>query len=89
MIDHELVKQLTDAGFPSSPYHLSELIESFGERIRMLYKTADTEDGGDEWRATDLGYALGVSEPSVGKTTSEAVAKLWLALNKNDETNDN
>lgn len=60
---------------------LEELIEACGERFRGL-------EAGD-WRAEDksvIWYAKSKSEVIVeGSTPTEAVAKLWLVLNKKDD----
>lgn len=88
---YELAKQLKDAGFPHSKYWqiingnmwcddseaptLSELIEACGDGFGYLEKNFS-------WWARD-------SEEQFlecrGKTPEEAVAKLWLTLNKNNE----
>ncbi len=98
MIDYNLAKELEDAGFvqslptpqgqylhdhtvsPSRHYYLptlSELIEACGENFFTLVRTHYT--GGIGWFARDTreGY-----NPVMGSTPEEAVARLWLALNK-------
>ena len=57
---------------------LSELIGACGWKIQMLWQTTDTGDGGVMW------YAGTVFDPKLayGSTPEEAVARLWLALNK-------
>ena len=90
-MNYELAKQLKDAGFPQLPQHnflinpndaddgvtaptLSELINACGEKFGSLSK-----DGGTyKWLAS--------SHPDEfyegGKTPEEAVAKLYIKLNK-------
>ncbi len=84
-MNYELAKQLKDAGFPqdeccvhgkSGHDHvfepsLSELIEACGDEFHGLWRVMD------EWFAKD---ARGLEIK--GSTPEEAVAKLWLALNK-------
>lgn len=86
---YELAKELKDAGFPLARYGydpegavagqivptLSELIEACGEDFLKLTKDVTG------W------LAYGEDEPlepleTVGPTPEEAVARLWLALNK-------
>ncbi len=94
-ISYDLAKQLKDAGFPYEKYKgygghypdqpvneaptfsptLSELIEACGEKFDRLLK-------GIEWSAY---WDRGVEHPPLtgyGSTPEEAVANLWLALNK-------
>lgn len=89
-MDRELVKQLKDAGFPSSERWnfmngifcnddgyavptLEELIEACGEEISSLFRF----EGYWIARPTQEFNADGE-----GSTPTEAVARLWLALNK-------
>lgn len=94
-MNYELAKELKDAGFPQvwpintpegtapepyeGPYYfptLDELIKACGKDFASLeYFTDDTE----EWWA--YGRMLG-HEGSFAPTPEEAVAMLWLALNK-------
>ena len=79
----ELLKQLQEAGFQSH-YHdcgtcgvqsptLDDLIEECNGQLGNLYQTASG------WGT----HQLGVSEPATfGSTPTEAVALLWLKLNK-------
>lgn len=89
----ELVKQLKDAGFPQDRRNgsavsidiqgelqefvydptLSELIEACGDRFYSLVR----KKSGGTYYASDGGEWILPSE-----TPEEAVAKLWLALNK-------
>ena len=81
-------KQLYDAGF-KLPYDyctigskfptLSELIEACGEGFYGLEKTTD---GTNMWEAQTIKITPLVY---LGKTPEEAVAKLWLELNKEDK----
>lgn len=89
MISYELAKQLENAGFPMKhawwgiendgskfligPPSLSELIEACGDKFGMLEKIYDK----NQWHC----------RPCTGKcmyfsTPEEAVARLWLELNK-------
>jgi len=92
---YELAKELKDAGFPMEyeldnfsdfdkykawiDIDLSELIEACGDKFDALGKCKD--DGVsrivDGWIAVDED-----NKRRWGKTPEEAVAKLWLALNK-------
>lgn len=95
-VNYELAKELKDAGFPQNPDcdcphnvpnenlddyvyspRLSELIAACGDDFDSLHNT-----GGDWWAWSDSEYgeAAGVNES--GSTPEEAVARLWLALNK-------
>lgn len=94
MIDYQLAKELKEAGFKSESFALinantwqaptlSELIEACGEEFHSLnhdpelYVTSTSPNG--EW------IAYGSRCVKVrGKTPEEAVAKLWLELNKKD-----
>lgn len=80
-MNYKLAKQLKDAGFPGSEtcekdelYHptLSELIEACGKDLMALIPIWKSKD----WVAYGEDYAFS------GKTHEEAVAKLWLKLNK-------
>lgn len=85
-MNYELAKQLKDAGFPwkgpffeNEEYYreyyptLSELIEACGDKFDAL--VSSERSGG--WMATD---GRGLSGD--GSTPEEAVANLWLELNK-------
>ena len=83
-MNYELAKQLKDAGFPqngtgqfidvklASPT-LSELIEACGDDFLNLYKTKD------KWNCV---HPLEDNDDCCGSTPEEAVAHLWLELNK-------
>lgn len=82
-MNYELAKELRLNGFPNSgfwkleslnPKHptLSELIEACGEDFYDLVRFSD------RWQARSP--MLGNS--NIGETPEEAVARLWLALNK-------
>lgn len=86
-MNYELAKQLKEEGFPFDkdviewePGYiptLSELIEACGDGFHGLWVIQD------EWEAfseLDNGYIVGKN--GEGKTPEEAVAKLWLALNR-------
>lgn len=62
---------------------LEELIEACGDKLFALFRKGPTvwvADGG-EW----IGGYFGNEYCIQGKTPSEAVARLWLALNKNSK----
>lgn len=86
---YELAKQLKDAGF-IHPYFqhnenwwdsvalqptLSDLIKACGDKFWMLEIRT-----GQNW--ISMGYFNGKVLGEYGKTPEEAVAHLWLALNK-------
>jgi hypothetical protein len=93
-MNYELAQELRDAGFPlrirlnrliqkvlEAPT-LEELIEACGDRELVLSKHESAVDGKYEWRAIVLHQ-----EPLVfGATPVEAIARLWLALNKPDQS---
>lgn len=60
---------------------LSELIEACGENFYALWRSKN------EWRASHKIGVLGDQDHEAGSTPEEAVAKLWLALNKGLTTN--
>lgn len=85
-MDYELAKQLKDADFPYKtvfedgelrkyPPTLEELIEACGTWFQSLTYNKSQ----DNWTAR---YASMVIKESTGKTPTEAVARLWLKLNK-------
>jgi hypothetical protein len=99
-MDYELAKQLRDAGFPNSmpsfaPKHLgdiriptlSELIAACGDSLnymrRMTIRTGETEisDGWEVCQSVDKGETARLIQEF---SLEEAVAKLWLSLNKRD-----
>jgi len=92
-MNKEWIKQLKDAGFPwnenypcghcgydngSNSPTLSELIEACGDRMMNLERVIDGGIDGKErlWWAGDKNNSNG------GETPEEAVANLWLAINK-------
>lgn len=91
MITYELAKQLKDVGFPQDPdtfqgYYdnncyvpsLSELIEACGPFFYQLINLG--AEFGFHWAAT---YRSMTKElKSEGSTPTEAVARLWIELNK-------
>ena len=66
---------------------LSELVEACGEDFNDLQRLNDTESSALNW-SQNGGWEAGSREDrseyvfQYGKTPEEAVAKLWLALNK-------
>lgn len=91
---YELAKQLKDAGFPQSGDHycthqgcdsdvcyptLEEFIEACNcESFSLFHRSSKAQ-----WMATNLSTQRGVpSIDGVGDTPTEAVARLWLALQK-------
>ena len=85
---YELVKQLKEAGFylqenKGTPYPptLSELIEACGEGYFNLNSTKSGKGYDNHWAAY---FGENPEAKGLGKTPEEAVAKLWLALNKKD-----
>jgi len=96
MINYKLAKQLKDAGFPQWNSQkkgdrfckgtkkecyiptLSELIEACGEEFLRLLKLNN-----GEWTCENRFGEVGIGDIIVwGKSPEEAVAKLWLKLNK-------
>jgi len=86
-MNYELAKQLKDAGFPKLDLvfvkdlkhfipSLSELIDACGDKFHWLNKMKSQYDE-DVWNAMALSKEFGR-----GKTPEEAVAKLWIKLNK-------
>jgi len=92
-MNYELAKQLRDSGFPSGKENedyyeefrdwiepsLSELIAACGDKFWRLEKIMD-----GFWNAEDAHINQTIES---GKTPEEAVAKLWLALNKSNGQN--
>ena len=90
---YELTLQLKNAGFKQTgkhspltysrgegePYHpyLDELIEACGDRFDKLELTQSLDGKTKEWEATGDRYWNGC-----GSNPEEAVANLWLAINK-------
>ena len=88
-MNYELAKQLKDVGFPQDiPTDkkasfigsvkiptLSELIEACGNDFKYLERLREPDEEGSFWAQSDN---IGVA----GTTPEEAVASLWLALNK-------
>jgi len=96
-MDYELAKKLKDAGFPMPDIRegshkvfqhpeyvvcptLSELIEACGQKFFML----QNQDGiTKEWLAREARrWHIGPYKEGIGSTPEEAVANLWLELNK-------
>lgn len=100
LITYELAKQLKDAGFPQRTEHyidpdntifplfcptLSELIEACGEDFRWLKR--NRHDKERVFMAQGRPHPVGNKEPKCwGKFPEEAVARLYLALHKNGNT---
>jgi hypothetical protein len=97
-IDYTLANELKDAGFPQGgkgrwlvdPRQivarggdrayvptLEELIEACGENFAWLHQSVKSK----KWTAQDFIYDDGPPSGQ-GSTPTEAVARLWLALNK-------
>lgn len=91
---YELAKELKDAGFPGSESWgfketpdgsqrayfsptLSELIEACGGGLYMLRRNID-----GTWLCTGADQAVTPAISLEGRTPEDAVARLWLALNK-------
>jgi len=81
---HELAKELKDAGFPQREGRgvkhptLSELIEACGDKFYGLHRMVN-----GEW----LAFMYDIEDSTrqvetIGSMPEEAVAHLWLALNK-------
>jgi hypothetical protein len=98
MLSHELAKELKDAGFPQGEPEqytsdgqwipeaerkyiptLSELIEACGCKTFDLLKIDNTWYAADGFGSHRDYWATHKAE---GSTPEEAVARLWLALNK-------
>jgi len=93
-LDYELAKELKEAGYPqdlvSAPYHridfkdcaqptLSELIEACGEQFGGMTLELDKRSRtGKVWKV----YSGDGSNILIFPTPEEAVARLWLALNR-------
>ena len=97
-IDYSLAKELKRSGFPKSEewidngsgffvdkgelaYEvptLEELIEACGEDFAMLGQNKECT----EWTALGGTKKMYADKTGKGSTTSEAVARLWLSLNK-------
>ena len=93
-MNYELAKKLKEAGFPPRDRRcmacvethlgcdmtvmppLSELIEACGEKFGSL--TRSYGDTVFKWKAIDSEHQIG----RLANTPEEAVAELWLALNK-------
>jgi hypothetical protein len=97
MITYELAKQLKDAGFPQHEDHmvcevhdcfygipheghpcapsLEELIEACGDSLHSIEHWVEEGEG---WTAFPMSSMQKCAE---GATPTEAVARLWLALN--------
>lgn len=92
---YELAKELKDGGFPSECWEitslvgakveamtptLSELIEACGEGRLLLERCYDTAKSGLD--VVEYWIAQQGMNREQGATPEEAVARLWLALNK-------
>jgi hypothetical protein len=90
-MNYELAKELKEAGFPKIAFDvigeqpngvvvinkptLSELIEACGDNLYSLYnhgQSWEVHSNSDQWDTLI----------KAGSTPEEAVARLWLALNK-------
>ncbi len=88
MITYEQAKKLKDAGFPQPKTKgfldifaptLSDLIKKCGKYVN-LFQLEDGWGASKSQNGFDLVFTLG--EHTVGSTPEEAVANLWLAINK-------
>ena len=73
------------SGMRCNPPTLSELIEACGESFLKLVKIQLTEGEGVSYFESVSTY----KEKGFGSTPEEAVARLWLALNKNNGNKEN
>lgn len=95
MISYELAKQLKDAGFPQTDHEddfiedafhdvyvskptLEELIEACGGKNIKI---------GSDFKGNWVAYSYINAISGNGSTPTEAVARLWLALNKEPNGN--
>lgn len=93
-MNYELAKQLRDAGFEHNVccetckypdvcegIYLEELIEACGKGFHAVTKFNQSPNNG-KWKASYAGEFSGeTTYQGRGSTPTEAVAKLWLALN--------
>lgn len=87
-MNYELAKKLKEAGFsfhhPDSKWSeyifptLSELIEACGDNFKDLVRVSTFDE--IQWGATSWFFQPKIE--TFGKTSEEAVAKLWLLLKK-------
>tara|TARA_Y100000310_G_scaffold336064_1_gene419639 strand:- start:1525 stop:1764 length:240 start_codon:yes stop_codon:yes gene_type:complete len=79
-MNERLIQELKDAGFPQgsewSP-SLRDLVDACGENFRLFNYPLDEHKPERAWMAKIDGGAYGR-----GKTHMDAVARLWLVLNK-------
>jgi hypothetical protein len=88
-MNNELIQELTDAGYPivkvlgniSAPT-LSELIKECGDIFYSLTYAVYENDGTETSPEKSWIAGLVDSFHQIGRTPEEAVARLWLALNK-------
>lgn len=77
----ELKQELITAGYQGANgrmyFELEELIEACGEHFYGVFKRSNNNWGAWETDSEDEG-----NEMFEGRTPTEAVARLWLALNK-------
>ncbi len=91
-ISYETALELKNAGFPQGPVHvlprdlnkepvytptLSELIEVCGKPFELRWLP-----DWDKWLAEHTNYIDSPPEQGYGSTPEEAVARLWLLINK-------
>ena len=76
-MDTSLQQQLKDAGY-TGEFDLAPLVEACGDGFNSLERGED-EDGNDYWLARRWGDN---AVDGSGSSPEEAVAMLWLALNK-------
>jgi hypothetical protein len=88
-MNYKLAEKLKDVGFPSEKHKcwyrcegthciptLEELIEACGDGLEELKQIKEEDLVNYNWEAHADGFCV------VGKTPTEAVAKLYIALNK-------
>lgn len=95
-MNYELAKKLKDAGFPFKIGHTDGKTIHFGETVTYAPPTLSEliEACGDKFRGVEVGdwkptrwYAKSKDEIIVeAETPEDAVANLWLELNKHDRT---
>lgn len=84
-MDILLKQKLKNSKYPKKDFDLSSLIEACGEGFdRLSLNHLPSEYTKTEWRWIARSYPLNIE--GTGSTPSEAVANLYLMLNKKDET---
>lgn len=87
-MNQELAEQLKSAGFPDTKIVRDAIVindEWFSPSLEVLIKECGEKFHG-LWRMMDLWYAKSdIGQEIRGSTPEEAVAKLWLELNKKND----